>query len=193
MSAPIQETLAAKLEDFRKRHWMHWSDSSDNAMVCEAIAALSPAVGAQPLPARPERAGAGALAMRVLQSDLYHQLDDLERAQCDALISGHLATIATPPAPSEPAQPVPAVRVGQSFKPEVLRFHTLSSLCHACDDGVCTLRQAALDALAAHRPARDLVAWRVWNGKWVYFDEQPHWTLGPVYALYGASTTEAQA
>ncbi len=27
-----------------------------------------------------------ALAMRVLQSDLYHQLDDRERAECDELI-----------------------------------------------------------------------------------------------------------
>lgn len=28
-----------------------------------------------------------ALAMRVLQSDLYHRLDDRERAECDELIA----------------------------------------------------------------------------------------------------------
>lgn len=34
-----------------------------------------------------------ALAMRVLQSDLYRQLDDTERAECDALIHDHIAAL----------------------------------------------------------------------------------------------------
>lgn len=33
---------------------------------------------------------AGVLAMRVMQSDLYGQLDDTERAQCDEQIRRHL-------------------------------------------------------------------------------------------------------
>lgn len=36
------------------------------------------------------------------------------------------------------------------------------------------------------------IAWRVWNGRWFYFDDQPHWTIGAVFPLYGASTTEPQ-
>lgn len=38
----------------------------------------------------------GALAMRVLQSDLYHKLDDVERAECDELIRCWLAHHAAP-------------------------------------------------------------------------------------------------
>lgn len=36
-----------------------------------------------------------ALAMRVLQSDLYHQLDDREKAECDALLPRRAAIAAT--------------------------------------------------------------------------------------------------
>jgi hypothetical protein len=49
-----------------------------------AIEALRAAISSQP------PAAAGALAMRVMQSDLYGQLDDAERAQCDAQIRQHL-------------------------------------------------------------------------------------------------------
>jgi len=37
--------------------------------------------------AQAEQRQGRALAMRVLQSDLYAKLDDLERAECDALIA----------------------------------------------------------------------------------------------------------
>lgn len=39
-----------------------------------------------------------ALAMRVMQSDLYAQLDDRERDECDALINNALRPVATLPA-----------------------------------------------------------------------------------------------
>lgn len=38
--------VAERLEDFRKRHWMHWADSRDNELVCEAIAELGRFYGA---------------------------------------------------------------------------------------------------------------------------------------------------
>jgi hypothetical protein len=37
-----------------------------------------------------------ALAMRVLQSDLYFQLDEVERGECDALIHDHLQSLKAP-------------------------------------------------------------------------------------------------
>ena len=37
-----------------------------------------------------------ALAMRVLQSDLYFQLDEVERGECDALIHDHLESLKAP-------------------------------------------------------------------------------------------------
>lgn len=56
--------------------------SAEDAGIVEAAnrAALSQ-------PPAPEQASGYALAMAVLQSDLYHKLDDLERAECDAMLA----------------------------------------------------------------------------------------------------------
>lgn len=89
------------------------SKSEHKRRVAQGDPSVLPPAGVAP--AAPGRPLGCLLAMRVMQSDLYHALDDAERADCDALVRKNLNwfkadTAGVAPAASGPTQPWGAVK-----------------------------------------------------------------------------------